>query len=127
MKQVDCLLSTTYAKEWIESFPLGNGHIGIMDNGNPHESVITLNDDTLWSGDGASYDKDVTPEMWAEIREAVDKGNLTKAEKLVHDNVLTNWDDTFLPLGQISISRPLAVSSASSSEHYPNQKRKMTE
>ena len=111
MKQVDCLLSTSYAKNWIESFPIGNGHIGIMDNGNPHTSIITLNDDTLWSGYNADHDRDVSPEIWTDIRSAIDKHDFTRAEHLIHDNVLSEWDDTYLPLGSIVLDRALGIDS----------------
>ena len=44
----------TPAAVWEECIPLGNGHIGMMPDGDPYHEAITLNDITLWSG--APYD-----------------------------------------------------------------------
>ncbi len=111
MKQVDCLCSVSYAKDWIESFPLGNGRIGVMDNGNPHESVITLNDDTLWSGYNEDKNKDTDENILNDIRTALDKHDYALAETLIHDNILSDWHDSYLPLCNVRIKRELGKDS----------------
>ena len=127
MKQVDLLLSTTYAKNWIEAFPIGNGHIGAMDSGNPHATSISLNDDSLWSGYNANHNKDVSPEMWADIRAAIDAKNFSEAERLVHDNVLSAWADSYLPLGNINITRSLGNSSVDNYKRILDMSRSVQE
>ena len=106
MKQVDCLCSVSYAKDWIESFPLGNGRIGVMDNGNPHESVITLNDDTLWSGYNEDKNKDTDENILNDIRTALDKHDFALAETLIHDNILSDWHDSYLPVSYTHLTLP---------------------
>ena len=39
------------AKEWEEALPVGNGRIGAMVWGGAQEERLSLNEDTLWSGD----------------------------------------------------------------------------
>jgi len=46
------------AKSWIEALPLGNGRIGAMVYGKADTEIISLNEDTLWSG----YPRDLNPE-----------------------------------------------------------------
>ena len=38
------------AAHWVEALPLGNGRIGAMVFGRTDEELISLNEDTLWSG-----------------------------------------------------------------------------
>lgn len=38
------------AAAWEEALPLGNGHMGAMVFGGTARELISLNEDTLWSG-----------------------------------------------------------------------------
>ena len=49
------LVTRNPAQIWEECFPLGNGHLGMMPDGNLEKESIVLNDITLWSG-GPSND-----------------------------------------------------------------------
>ena len=53
MKNNDILYEKFPARIWAERFPLGNGNIGAMDDGGIERENISLNDDTLWSGNGS--------------------------------------------------------------------------
>ena len=65
---------TKPAQVWEEALPLGNGHLGAMDYGNPKQEIFQLNEKTLWSGipdDGLNNkSKDAIPL----IREKIDAG-----------------------------------------------------
>ncbi|MFS0771111.1 glycosyl hydrolase family 95 catalytic domain-containing protein [Sphingomonas sp. 1P08PE] len=40
----------TPATEWLEALPIGNGRLGGMVRGGVYHEVVSLNEDTLWSG-----------------------------------------------------------------------------
>ncbi|GAA1862579.1 glycosyl hydrolase family 95 catalytic domain-containing protein [Asanoa iriomotensis] len=78
------------AREWVEAIPLGNGRIGAMVFGGAR-ARIQVNDATIWSGhpDGPAEALDAVvaagagPERLAEVRAAIDAGDLRRAEALV--------------------------------------------
>ena len=45
------------AKVWTEALPIGNGRLGAMIYGKTDKEIISLNEDTLWSG----YPRDINP------------------------------------------------------------------
>ncbi|MEO3746393.1 glycoside hydrolase N-terminal domain-containing protein [Plantactinospora sp. B5E13] len=78
------------AREWVEATPLGNGRIGAMAFGGAR-ARIQVNDATVWSGhpDGpaealaALVAGGAGPDRLAEIRSAMDAGDLRRAEALL--------------------------------------------
>ena len=44
------LFYTTYAKEWLEALPLGNGRLGAMVYGEPFEGRIQMNEESVVYG-----------------------------------------------------------------------------
>ncbi|MEV4619436.1 glycoside hydrolase N-terminal domain-containing protein [Asanoa sp. NPDC049573] len=78
------------ARDWVEAIPLGNGRIGAMVFGGA-DARIQVNDATVWSGDpagpAAALDALVAagagPERLAEVRSAIDAGDLRRAEALL--------------------------------------------
>lgn len=49
------------ARRWTEALPLGNGHIGAMVFGRPHNERIALNEGTVWSGTPKNEEATVVP------------------------------------------------------------------
>ncbi|MGN9919119.1 glycosyl hydrolase family 95 catalytic domain-containing protein [Micromonospora palomenae] len=78
------------ARDWVEATPLGNGRLGAMVFGGAR-TRIQVNDATIWSGhpDGSAdaladlVARGAGPERLAEIRSAIDAGNLRRAEALL--------------------------------------------
>lgn len=92
------------ANSWVEALPIGNGRLGAMIYGKIHEEVISLNEDTLWSG----YPKDMNKYGKGEyFRKAV---TLTKQKKyqeaqtLIEEQLTSGWGQSYLPLGDIRLN-----------------------
>ncbi|GIF63622.1 alpha/beta hydrolase [Asanoa ishikariensis] len=79
------------ARDWVEATPLGNGRIGAMAYGGGPSALIQVNDATVWSGhpSGPAQALDALvaggagPARLAEIRSAIDAGDLRRAESLL--------------------------------------------
>lgn len=100
---------TAPAARWEEAAPLGNGRIGAMAFGGA-TGRYALNDATVWSGtpDGpAAALRDVLaggagPERLAEIRAALDTGDVRTAEDLLM-SFEGPYSQEFLPLGDLVV------------------------
>jgi alpha-L-fucosidase 2 len=101
------------AGDWTEAIPIGNGRIGAMVFGGGRTARIQLNDATVWSGSpfgpGRALDEVLSrgagPERLAEVRAAIDAGDLRRAEELL----LTfegPYSQEFLPLADLSLTLP---------------------
>ncbi len=86
-----------------ETFVLGNGTQGAIVYGNPYRERISLNDITLWSGepDTAAYNPGAYKYL-PEIREALDKGDYSKAEAL-QTKMQGHNSQYYQPLGSLFI------------------------
>lgn len=112
-----------------ETFVIGNGSQGGIIYGNPSRERISLNDITLWSGEPYTtpYNPDAAKHLPA-IREALNKGDIRKAEELQHLMQGTN-SQYYMPLGNLfidfhdktaptSYSRSLDLTTATASVNY---------
>ena len=117
------------ADSWVEALPIGNGRLGAMIFGKTHQEIISLNEDSLWSG----YPKDMNGHDKTEyFQKAV---NLTKekkyheAETLIEEHLTSGWGQSYMPLGDIRLNflhngsvesyvRELDISSAISRVNY---------
>ncbi len=68
------------ADEWLEAFPLGNGRLGAMVRGRIDREVISLNEDTLWSGQPIAPPSADSSRL-AEIRRLVLAGDYHGADR----------------------------------------------
>jgi alpha-L-fucosidase 2 len=101
------------AGDWTEATPIGNGRIGAMVFGGSRTARIQLNDATVWSGSPfgpeqaleEAVSRGAGPERLADVRSAIDAGNLRGAEELL----LTfegPYSQEFLPLADLSLTLP---------------------
>ncbi len=67
------------ASEWLEAFPLGNGHIGAMVFGRVDKDKIELNDDTLYAGRNMEADATHALEHLDDIRKMLLEGKNIEA------------------------------------------------
>lgn len=100
---------TKPAQVWEEALPLGNGHLGAMDYGNPKQEIFQLNEKTLWSGipdDGLNNkSKDAIPL----IREKIDAGEYKEAADLWINNCQGPYTARYLPMANLHIDMPVSA------------------
>jgi len=71
------------AKVWEETFPLGNGRIGIMPDGRTDRSVFVLNEISVWGGSKQNADNPEAGKSLPEIRDLIFAGKNDEAEDLM--------------------------------------------
>ncbi len=93
----------TFAKDWNGAMPIGNGHIGAMVHGGTYKEILSLNDDTLWSG----YKRDCfIPDFRKnldEVRALMLDGKRFEAQEIIETKMLGRFTQVYLPLGDIEI------------------------
>ena len=73
------------AEIWEACIPLGNGHIGMMLDGNPFHETITLNDITLWSGAPSDDSNPLAKESLPQIQQLLKEGKNYDAQQLMYE------------------------------------------
>lgn len=91
------------AKHWVEALPLGNGRMGAMVYGNPVNEVVSLNEDTLWSGYPRDTNNHEAHKYLKSAQELVLQGKLNEAQSYIEKNMLSKFTQTYLPFGDISL------------------------
>lgn len=99
----DILYENSPAAAWAECYPIGNGNIGVMDNGNLKKQVLYFNDDRLWSGYDCNKARHTDADKLREIREAVNAQKYAIAEKLIVENINGEFTESYLPLARLTI------------------------
>ncbi|MBQ8958502.1 MAG: glycoside hydrolase family 95 protein [Bacteroidales bacterium] len=79
------LTYTAPAQIWEECFPLGNGHLGMMPDGEVGQETIVLNDITLWSGAPADDSNPLALQSLPEIRRLLMEGKNDEAQQLMYE------------------------------------------
>jgi len=96
----DVIWFDTPANGWIEGLPIGNGRIGGMIRGGVSQEIISLNDDTLWSGQPANHDNPGAPAVLPQIRDAVFAGEYELADAL-SKKMQGPFDQNYEPVGDL--------------------------
>ena len=95
------------ATRWVEAYPVGNGHRGVMCAGRAGVEHLWLNDLTAWSGtpdaDPLAGARARGPEHLARVRAAVDGGDVRGAEALLAE-MQTPWAQAYLPLAELDVA-----------------------
>ena len=101
------------AEYFEEALPLGNGRLGAMVYGGIREERLSLNDITLWTGEGETAPKDypcgsqlgkyADGEWIPAIRAALDAEDYRLADELQH-HVQGHYCENYQPLGTLRIS-----------------------
>ncbi len=96
------LVSEQQAEYFEEAYPIGNGHLGAMVYGKTRVDKMSINDDTLWTGNGSSLslETDVAA-VFQEARTLVKNDHVEAAEQLIEEKLLQKNADRYLPLGNI--------------------------
>ena len=108
-KSSELLFCRQPAKNFNEALPLGNGSLGAMIYGGiPHEK-ISVNSDTLWSGEPRFSERQDMPEVFSKIRRFVLDGELKRAQELASGEFGDYLVQMYLPLCDIHIDFPFAA------------------
>ncbi len=90
------------AEFWEEALPVGNGRIGGMVYGEAESEVISLNEDTLWSGLPGEEYADGFPDAVKETRQFLEKHDYFHADKTLSAALLKGKDSAgFMPAGEL--------------------------
>ncbi|EMS69769.1 glycoside hydrolase family 95 protein [Ruminiclostridium cellobioparum] len=92
------------ARAFKEALPLGNGHMGAMVYGSCPGERISLNSDTLWSGVPGVKEVPVAAGQLSGVRSLIFNGKYHEAEKLMEQDMLGCWNESYMPLGTLHIS-----------------------
>ena len=70
------------ASTWNEALPIGNGFLGAMVFGGVQKDTISLNEDSLWSGERKSRANPDSLKYLTKIRELLFQGQISEAQQL---------------------------------------------
>lgn len=82
------------AKIWEETFPLGNGRLGLMPDGGVDKEVFILNESSMWSGNPAQGDNPLALSSLPQIRELLFQGRAVEAYALMQESFVHSKDYT---------------------------------
>ncbi|WP_190809461.1 glycoside hydrolase N-terminal domain-containing protein [Flagellimonas sp. S3867] len=96
------------ASNWNEALPVGNGSIGAMVFGGIQKERLQINEESIWSKDGAYTDRPNAHKYIGEIRKLLFEGRYSEAEKLYGKQVLSprlpSNTNTYQTLGDITLT-----------------------
>lgn len=72
------------AAQWVEALPVGNGRLGAMVYGDPHNEVIQLNENTVYAGQPYRNDHSEAKEALPEVRKLIFEGKYDEAQQLAN-------------------------------------------
>lgn len=76
---------TEPARIWEETFPLGNGRLGMMHDGGIEKENIVLNEISMWSGSKQDTDNPVAYHALPRIRQLLFEGKNAEAQELMYE------------------------------------------
>lgn len=97
--------ATSIAKGWSDAYPLGNGRIGVMCDGGINREKLWINDDRLWSGNGADKTVKADKSALEAIRNALNANNFGTAERILSSQFYGEFTECYLPLAEITVER----------------------
>jgi len=86
-----------------ESLPIGNGSLGGMVMGTVGTELIGLNEETLWSGFYRDKNRAEAYEGLLAVRQMVFERKFTEAEQKAAETMLGEYNECYLPLGNLKI------------------------
>lgn len=89
------------ARNFNEALPIGNGSLGAMVWGQYPTEKLTLNQDTLWSGEPHCYVRKGAYDAYAEAVRATDRGDIPAAEKAIEEGFVGPFTASYLPMGTL--------------------------
>ena len=87
------------AQIWEETFPLGNGRIGMMPDGGMTKETIVLNEISLWSGSKQDADNPQAAWYLPRIRQLLFEGRNDEAQALMYETFVCKGEGSALGRG----------------------------
>ncbi len=96
------------AAKWTEALPVGNGRLGAMVYGDPHNEVIQLNENTVWAGSPNRNDNPDAKASLDEIRKLIFEGRYKEAQDLANSTVIskTSHGMPYQTVGNLKLTFP---------------------
>lgn len=94
-----CLWYQKPAEKFSEALPFGNGSFGGMVYGGVPKEVITLNQDTLWSGTATDKEIVLPKEGLEKAREYIKNSDFVKADEWIKMHMLGTFTESYMPMG----------------------------
>lgn len=95
------LFYTKPAMKWEETLPIGNGSLGAMIWGDAKKECLGLNEESLWSGYYHDKNNNKAFEHLEECRRLVEGEEYEQAEKVIRENMLGEYNESYMPLGNL--------------------------
>lgn len=87
--------------KWEETLPIGNGSLGAMIWGDAKKECLGLNEESLWSGYYHDKNNNKAFEHLKECRRLVEGEEFEQAEKVIRENMLGEYNESYMPLGNL--------------------------
>ena len=115
------LTHTAPAQIWEESFPLGNGHLGMMPDGGVGQETIVLNDITLWSGAPSDDSNPKALQSLPEIQRMLKEGKNDEAQNLMYETFVCGGEGSGHGQGaKVPFGCYQTLGNMTIEYHYPN-------
>jgi alpha-L-fucosidase 2 len=101
-----CLWYQKPASRFNEALPLGNGRLGAMVYGGIRVERLGLNHDSLWAGDAAPGPLPPAAQILPKVRELLFAGKYREAQRLIEEEMVTEFNQPYLPAGELLIECP---------------------
>ena len=92
---------TDPAEYWEAALPLGNGRLGAMVHGGIEREVLSLNEDTLWSGLPDRRFNPAVKENLEKARDLLRARRFAEADRFISENMLDHDCQSYLPAGEL--------------------------
>ena len=92
------------ADRWEETLPIGNGSLGAMVFGGIAQERLGLNEENLWSGYYKDKNNPAALQYLPAVRQLILSGQNTEAERMIQDHMLGEYNESYLPLGDLLIT-----------------------
>lgn len=109
------------AERWEESLPIGNGSLGAMILGSAEEEILGLNEESVWSGYYKDKNNAKAADCLEEVRSLVFSGKNKEAERLIQNNMLGEYNESYLPLGNLKLKFAYGSGKEGKAEGYRRQ------
>lgn len=108
LQKIDLQKTLWYKKpaaDFNHALPVGNGRIGGMVYGGTASELISLNEDSIWSGGRRERNNPDALEGFREVRSLLKEGRISEAEKIAFEKMqgVTYNSRHYMPLGKLRI------------------------
>lgn len=94
------------ATDWLQALPLGNSQLGAMEYGGVGEDIISLNEETFWSGGPHNNNSTTSLQYLDEVRNLIFEGKDYEATQIINREFVKGpHGQRFLPVGDVVIKQ----------------------